>query len=172
MKRKFHDGRSTKNEYGSGYLMIPIDIDQKTHRRTPLPPVQIELISHEMIIKGKMTMTRISAKHKTGHPQYVGETQVDRSGSEEHLFQCAQMDEPVLDAFAIPLEIFWNHLEQYCFGEPNIRMLQRCDVKIFWDDSFDPTKCIIFIDLSFVKLASRSELAAWKWNLVLNLLLL
>jgi hypothetical protein len=55
----------------------------------------------------------------------MGETEIDRSESGERLFQCAQMDEPVLGASAIPLEILWNHIEQYCFGERNIRMLQQ-----------------------------------------------
>jgi hypothetical protein len=37
------------------------------------------------------------------------------------------MDEPVLGVPAIPLEILWNDLDQYCFSERSIRILQRCE---------------------------------------------
>jgi hypothetical protein len=37
------------------------------------------------------------------------------------------MDEPVLAAPAILLEILWNHLKQQCFSERNIQIFQRCE---------------------------------------------
>jgi hypothetical protein len=43
------------------------------------------------------------------------------------LLQRTQMDEPVLGAPAVPLEILWNHREQHCFSERNIWILQRWD---------------------------------------------
>jgi hypothetical protein len=42
----------------------------------------------------------------------MGETEVDQRENGQRLFQCAQIDELVLGAQAIPLKILWNHLEQ------------------------------------------------------------
>jgi hypothetical protein len=67
----------------------------------------------------------VSPRHKIAYPQHMGETEVDRSESGEPLFQCAQMDEALLGVPVTPLEILWNHFEQYCFGKRNSRKLQR-----------------------------------------------
>jgi hypothetical protein len=78
-----------------------------------------------MIMIMIMTMTMISLRGKAGYSQDIGKTNVGRSKRGEHLFPCAQMDESAIGILVIPLEILWNNLEQYCFGQWNIRIIQR-----------------------------------------------
>jgi hypothetical protein len=50
-------------------------------------------------------------KGKASYTQDIGETDVGPSRHRECLLQLTQMDEPVLGAPVILLEILWNHFE-------------------------------------------------------------
>jgi hypothetical protein len=121
--------KSTKNENGSGQSKMSIDNDQRTSAQNATPIHGIEPLAHETIIKGKtiMILPKGKGKGKASYTQDIGETDLDLSIHREFLCQRIQMDEPVLGAPAIPLEILRNHLEQYCFSEWNIRILRRCE---------------------------------------------
>jgi hypothetical protein len=131
LKSEYHDRGSANNENGPGQSKISIDNDHEISAQNATPTHRIEPLAHETIIKGKTTMISPKGKGKAGYTQDIGETDVGASRHREWLPQRAQMDEPVLGAPAIPLEIISNHLKQHCFSEWNIRILQRCDAKIF-----------------------------------------
>jgi hypothetical protein len=101
-------------------------------------------------------------KGKTSYTQDIGETDVGPRRNRERLLQRIQMDEPMPGAPAIPLEILWNHLKQYCFSERNIRMLQRCDVKSFPDHNSNLTKFFIFINFALRELGIKISIGSLK----------
>jgi hypothetical protein len=148
-------GKSTKSENGSEQSKISIHNDQRISAQNVAPTHGIKSLAHETIITGKTIMISPKGKRKTSHTQHIGESDVGPNRHRERLLEHTQMDEPVLVTPAILLEILWNHLEQHCFSELNIRILQRCDVKIFPDYNSDPTKFCMFINSSSVNLASR-----------------
>jgi hypothetical protein len=71
-------------------------------------------------------MIMILLRHMASCAQQIGKADANQSRRCEYFFQCEQICESVLGAPAIPLEILWIDLEQYCFSERNIRLLQRC----------------------------------------------
>jgi hypothetical protein len=147
--------KSTKNENRSGQSRISIDNDQKISAQNSTPTHGIEPLARETITKGKTITISPKSKGKASYTQHIGETDVGPRRHIERLLQRTQMDEPVLGASVITLEILWNHLEKRCFNERNIRILQRYNVKILPDYNSDPTKFVMFINSPSVNLASK-----------------
>jgi 2-keto-3-deoxy-L-rhamnonate aldolase RhmA len=101
--------KSAKNENGPGQSKISIDNDQQISAQNATLIHRIEPLAHEIIREGKTIM--ILPNDKASYTQDIGETNVGPSQQRESLLQRIQMDEPVLGASAISLEILWNHLE-------------------------------------------------------------
>jgi hypothetical protein len=115
----------TKNENKPEHSKIFIDDGQKISVENAAPIHGAKVVTQETIIKRKMIM--ILPRRKTNYRQEISETDADPNRQCERLFHCEQLCEPVLGAPATPLEILWTDIDQYCFSEQNIRLLQRCE---------------------------------------------
>jgi hypothetical protein len=100
--------------------------------------------------------------------QEIGETDAYPSRRCERLFQCERMRESLLGAPSIPVEILSTDLDQHCFSERNIRLLQRCED--FLGSQFRPHQIFYVHQFALDRLGIDIQLIAWRYTSIVHVL--